>query len=236
MNNQNDWEIFIYTYTNAEVISYKRLTVPKDYTLKNGIHITLRLEEEKDYREVELLTREAFWKPERFEKLGGIGADEHFLAHTLRTAPEFVPELDFIAECDGQIIGNVIYSMAYVLMPDGERHAVLNFGPLSVLPEYQKQGVGSALMRHTLKTAARLGYGAVLFFGHPAYYPRFGFKEAKEFGITTAWGANYPAFMAMELIYGDLDGFIGSFHESPLYDVDSEKARVYDRKIQWEEK
>jgi len=48
-----------------------------------------------------------------------------------------------------------------------------------------KQGIGSALMRHSLKTAAKLGYGSVIFYGHASYYPRFGFKEAKEFGITT---------------------------------------------------
>ncbi|MCT4564016.1 MAG: N-acetyltransferase [Maledivibacter sp.] len=121
-----------------------------------------------------------------------------------------------------------MYSKAYVLLPDGSRHDVLNFGPLSVLPEYQKQDVGSALMRHSLKVAARLGYGAVVFFGHPSYYPRFGFKEAEEFNITTSNGDNYPAFMAMELIYGDLEGITGTFHESPLYDVNPDKAKKYD--------
>lgn len=192
------------------------------------MEIILRLEEERDWREVELLTRDAFWREERIKELG-VGCDEHYLAHTLRTAAEFVPELNFVAEVNGRLVGNVMYSKAYVRLPDGTHHEVLNFGPLSVLPEYQKQGVGSALMRHTLKTAARMGYGAVIFFGHPTYYPRFGFKEAKEFGITTYKGANYPAFMAMELIYGDLDGITGTFHESPIFAVDSEKARIYDK-------
>lgn len=192
-----------------------------------NMDIILRLEKEDDWREVEVLTREAFWRKERIEKIG-IGCDEHYLVHTLRTAPEFVPELDFVAEVNGRLVGNVIYSKAYVLLPDGSRHNVLNFGPLSVLPKFQKQGVGSALMRHSLKVAARLGYGAVIFFGHPSYYPRFGFKEAKEFNITTSNGKNYPAFMAMELIYGDLEGVSGTFHESPLYDVNSHKAKEYD--------
>ena len=191
------------------------------------MEIVLRLEREDDWREVELLTREAFWRKERIEKIG-VGCDEHYLAHTLRTAPEFVPELDFVAEVDGRLVGNVMYSMAYVLLPDGTRHDVLNLGPLSILPEFQKQGVGSALMRHSLKTAARLGYGAVIFFGHPSYYPRFGFKEAKEFNITTCNGNNFPAFMAMELIYGDLNGIKGTYHESPLYNVNSDKAKEYD--------
>lgn len=200
------------------------------YKTKDVVYmeIALRPEKEYDWREVELLIRQAFWRTERIEKIG-IGCDEHYLAHTLRTAPEFVPELDFVAEIDGRLAGNVMYSRAYVLLPDGTRHDVLTFGPLSVLPEFQKQGVGSVLMRHTLKTAARLGCGSVIFFGHPTYYPRFGFKEAKEFGITTCEGNNFPAFMAMELIYGDLDGVMGAFHESPLYEVDEYKAREYDR-------
>lgn len=191
------------------------------------MEIILRLEKEDDWREVELLTREAFWKSERIEKIS-VGCDEHYLAHTLRTAPEFIPELDFVAEVDNRLVGNVMYSRAYVLLPNGTHHDVINFGPLSVLPEFQKQGVGSALMRHSLKVAARLGYGAVMFFGHPSYYPRFGFKEAKEFNITTCNGDNYPAFMAMELIYGNLDGITGKFYESPLYNVNPEKAKEYD--------
>jgi len=191
------------------------------------MELILRLEEAKDWPEVESLTREAFWKSEEIAKLG-VGCVEHYLAHLLRTSPDFVPELDYIAECNGKIIGNVMYSKAYVLMPNGARHDVLTFGPLSVLPEHQRQGVGRALMRHTLKAAARLGYGAVIFYGHPTYYPRFGFREAKEFGITTAGGENFPAFMAMELIYGDLDGVTGSFHESPVFDVDPNEARKYD--------
>lgn len=230
MIKQNNWLIFIdeYSKTGKRQYSVSELTELKEITFTNGMPIILRLERKEDYHEVEVLTRQAFWKEEHV-KTCGIGANEHYLTHILRTSTEYIPELDFVAEYNGKIVGNVIYSIAYILRPDGSRHAVLTFGPLAVLPEYQKQGVGSALMRHTLKTAARLGYGAVLVFGHPTYYPRFGFREAKEFGITTSWGENFPAFMAMELIYGDLDGVTGSFYESPLFDVDNQKAIEYDR-------
>lgn len=198
-----------------------------EYALKDGKQITLRLEREEDYHEVEVLTRAAFlnWRGVDFDY-------ENYLAHTLRGAPEFLPELDFVAVHDGRLIGNVMYSKAHVLYPDGTQYPVINFGPLSVLPEFQKLGVGSALMRHSLKAAARMGHNAVIFFGHPEYYPRFGFKEAKEFGITTARGENYPAFMAMELLYGAFDGVTGSFHDSPLFYFDREKAKEYDKKFQ----
>ncbi len=231
MNNIIIWNDFIKEYTDKakQKNSISNLTKPKNVTLHNGNNITLRLEAEKDYREVELLTREAFWSQDNMEKLGDIGADEHYLVHLLRGSPEFVPELDFVAECCGKIIGNVMYSLAYVLTKEGVIHPVLTFGPLSVLPDYKKQGVGSAIMRHTLKIAARLGYGSVLLFGHPEYYPRFGFRKAKEFGITTAAGESNPAFMAMELLYGDLEGITGSFHISPVFTIDAQRAREYDR-------
>lgn len=138
-------------------------------------HVTIRLEEEKDYREVELLIREAFWREDRISKIG-IGCDEHYLAHTSQASKECIPELDFVAEIDGRLVGNVMCSKAHVKLPDGARHNVLNFGPLSVLPELKRHGIGSVLVRHSLKTAAKVGYGSVIFFEHAAYYPRFGFK------------------------------------------------------------
>ena len=69
--------------------------------------IIIRLETEKDFREVEALTREAFWnvyKP---------GADEHYFVHTMRSHPDFIPALAFVAEKGGKIIGNIMYTKAY---------------------------------------------------------------------------------------------------------------------------
>ncbi len=136
--------------------------------------------------------------------------------------------MNFVAEFSGKLIGNIMYSVAYVLSPNGERHEVLTFGPLTVLPQWQRRGVGITLMRHTLKLAAKMGFGAVIIFGHPTYYPRIGFKEAKEFGITTSWGENFPAFMALELMFGGLDGITGAMYYTPCMDVDAAKAREFD--------
>lgn len=191
--------------------------------------ISIRLEEEKDYRIVEELTREAFWKNERIEKIG-VGCTEHYMVHALRKKGG-IKELDFVAEINGKVVGHVIYSKAYILQPNSKKKDVINFGPLSVLPAYQKQGVGSALMYYSIECAKKLGYGAILFFGHPTYYPRFGFVEAKEFGITTARGDNYPAFMAMELKKGYLKGISGKYIEAPIYneDLTKEQAKEYDK-------
>jgi len=201
----------------------------RELKLKN---IKIRLEEREDWSEVELLTRKAFWRDDRIEKIG-IGATEHYMVHMMR-GNEGIKELTFVAEIEGKIVGHIIYSNdSYVLQADGSKKKVLNFGPISVLPEYQKHGIGSALMNHSIMSAKDLGYGAILFFGHSIYYPRFGFKEAKEFGITTEWGNNFPAFMAMELQEGYLKGISGKFIESPIYNEDITKvaAKEYDKRL-----
>lgn len=199
------------------------------------MQITVRPEEPRDYRRVEELTRAAFSDPARIER-SQIGCPlEHYMVHALRER-DGVPELSYVAEADGVLAGHVIYSHAWVEQPDGTRVAVLNFGPLSVLPEYQRQGVGTALMRATIQRAKELGHGAILFFGRPEYYPRFGFVEAAEFGITDCNGENYSAFMAMELKPGYLEQVTGAFRESPVYndDLNREAAREFDRRFRGE--
>lgn len=187
-----------------------------------ALTITLRREEPADHRAVELLTREAFWGTE------GPGCNEHLLLHRLRNASAFVPELDWVAEADGVVVGHVVYSRARVVGPE-RTWDVLTFGPLSVLPEHQSTGVGSALMRHTLAEAARLGHRIVVVYGHPDYYPRFGFRRGADVGITAPGGATFDALMAIELVEGGLDGVRGEFHEDPVFhDLDEADVAAFD--------
>ena len=142
------------------------------------MEITLRPEEERDYRLVEHITREAFWnvyKP---------GCDEHFILHNLRGAPSFIRELDYVAEADGEVAGNIVYSRGTVADAAGTAHEVIGFGPVSVLPALQGRGIGARLIRHTLGLAREAGHRGVIIFGNPAYYHRFGFENAARFGIT----------------------------------------------------
>jgi len=191
--------------------------------------LIIRLEEPKDYRTVEELTRAAFNNPGRIER-SQIGCPmEHHIVHSLRKK-DGIMELNFVAEMDRKIVGHIIYSNAYILQPNNSRVDVLNFGPISVLPELQKMGIGSALMKHSIQEAKKLGYGAILFFGHPEYYPRFGFVEAKNYGITDCDGENYPGFMAMELIEGYLKSVSGKFIEADIYndDLNREDGKEFD--------
>jgi predicted N-acetyltransferase YhbS len=194
------------------------------------VEIKVRLEEEKDYRRVEEITRAAFSYPGRIEK-GGIGCPyEHWMVHALREK-DGIKELSLVAEMNGTVIGHIIYSDARIETEDGRNVHVLNFGPVSVQPEYQRQEVGKALMMISMAKAKELGYGAICFFGRPEYYPQFGFIEAKEFGITDLNGANYPAFMAMELKPGYLKNTHGKYYESTIYDDNRNKDAVkeYDK-------
>ncbi len=179
------------------------------------------METAADYRAVEELTREAFWG------FTSPTCDEHYLVNTLRKSAAFVPELDFVVEVDGKLVGNVMYSKAKIVSEDGTENEVLTFGPLSVLPQYWCKGVGSALMRHSIAEAKRLGYRGIVFFGHPDYYPRFGFRNAKAFGITTHNGDNFDAFMAMPLYDGAFDNVCGKFYEDPLFNVNEEEAEAF---------
>jgi predicted N-acetyltransferase YhbS len=132
------------------------------------------------------------------------GGDEALLVCKLRGCATFVPELDYVAELEGTVVGNIMYTRNKVIGENGE-WSLLTLGPVSVLPKYQRDGVGSALIRKTLDLTRELGYRAVLIFGHQDYYSRFGFKPASEYGITTAEGKNFPAFMALPL-YGVCPG------------------------------
>lgn len=196
---------------------------------KTPKYLHLRLETPSDHYAVEAITREAFWD---FWEPGRTICDEHLLVHRLRSASSFVPELDYIAELDGKLAGHIIYSKSKVVDDAGNEHEALTFGPLTVAPEVQNRGVGQALMRRTFAEAKRLGYRAVMIFGHPDYYPRAGFRRAAEFGITTADGQNFDPFMALPLYDGALDGIHGRLILDPVYEgLTQEDVLEFDKRF-----
>lgn len=202
------------------------------------MNIHVRREQEQDHHIVEAVTRAAFAYPERIER-GRIGCPyEHWMVHELRRR-DGIPDLSLVAEIvesrtqDSQsssferIVGHIICSKAEVRTADGGVIPVLNFGPLSVLPAYQRKGIGKALIKNMIHKATELGYGAILFFGRPEYYPQFGFKEASTWQITDSNGYAYPAFMGMELIPGYLScAKGGKYYESDIYDDELNRDKV----------
>jgi len=193
------------------------------------MQLTFRLETPADYHAVEEITREAFWQ---FWGDDRKICDEHLLVNKLRSVDAFVPELDYIAELNGKIVGHIIYSKSRIESDDGKKHEMLTFGPLTVLPDYQNKGIGKALMQITFAEAKRLGYRAVVIFGNPDYYPRVGFKRAAEYGITTPDGSTFDALMVYTLYDGTLDGTHGKYYIDPIYDQLTEKeAFEFDKRF-----
>jgi predicted N-acetyltransferase YhbS/uncharacterized protein YdhG (YjbR/CyaY superfamily) len=179
------------------------------------LNSTLRRERKRDWHTVEQITYRAFLDfPVDLPDNG----TEAALVRRMRSVPAFVRELDFVAEEDERIIGNIMYTKSRIVS-DKDEWETLTFGPVSVLPKYQKQGVGSALIRHTLKLAQDMGFRAVLIYGHESYYPRFSFKPASEYDITTAKGESFPAFMALPLYDGALSGVSGRLICDPVYEA-----------------
>jgi predicted N-acetyltransferase YhbS len=186
-------------------------------------NVSLRLEEPQDYFEVENLVREAFWN--KYQP----GCSEHYLLHLLRDSAGYFPEMHFLAVADGRIIGNIVYSRARVVGDDGKEWPMLTFGPVSVLPEYQRQGIGSTLIHHTVSLAQQKGEKAIILFGDPAYYSRFGFKPSSAYDITLPDGSSIDAFQTLELRPGSLDGFTGKYFEDETFSqLDPDKVDAFD--------
>jgi len=109
-------------------------------------------------------------------------------------------------------------------------------GPFAVLPSYQKQGIGSLLMNHSIEKARQLGYKGIIIFGNPDYYHRFGFVNAKEYNIKTSWGDDFDAFMALELYNGSLRGISGEFNEDEVFKIENEELEDFEKQFPYKEK
>lgn len=192
--------------------------------------IEIRREQPEDYRETENVTREAFWNHY------SPGCCEHYLLHIMRDDPAFVPELDFVAVSNGKIVGNVVSVRGSIKGDDGTGYEVLTLGPISVLPDYQNEGIGGKLLSHTREAARALGFRAILLTGDPAYYSRHGFRPAEELGIRTADDRYMAALQVCELFEGALENARGRYFESEIYEVDESAAAEFDQEFPAKEK
>ena len=186
---------------------------------------TIRPEEKKDYREVENLVRESFWNVYR------PGCSEHYVIHVLRDDPAFVPELDFVMEQDGKLIGQNMFMKTVIEADDGRRIDVLTMGPIGITPELKRQGYGKAILDYSLEKAAGLGFGAVLFEGNIEFYGKSGFDYASRFGIRyhdLPEGADSSFFLFIELIPGYLDDVTGVYLTPQGYYVKDEEVEAFD--------
>ena len=194
---------------------------------------TIRLEKPEDYRETENLTREAFWNVYR------PGCLEHYVLHSFRNKGDFVPELDFVMEKDGRIIGQVMYVRAKIDADDGREIPIMTFGPIGIAPEFKRQGYGKALLDFSMKKAKELGAGALCIEGNIDFYGKSGFVVASTKGIhyhAEPRESDVPYFLLKELDPGCLDGVTGIYHTPEGYYVDEGEAEKFDETFPKKEK
>lgn len=166
-------------------------------------NLIIRKEILSDYDRVIELTAKAF------ETMPFSDGNEDKLVENLHKANTFIPELSLVAELDRQLVGHILFT-PMVIDNGQQQFQSLVLGPVSVLPEFQKQGIGGQLMLAGHQKAKELGFQSVILIGHPEYYPRFGYKPASRWGIKTLIPLpSDDVFMAVELTEGALTGVSG---------------------------
>ena len=165
--------------------------------------IHIRNEQPADYRQVEEITRKAFWN------LYIPGASEHYLVHTMRDHEDYIPELSFVIEDDGAIIGSIHFTHAQVITPSGDQIPVIHMGPVCITPERHRQGFGRCLITHAIESAKALGHRAIMLGGFSYHYHPYGFIGTKKYHIAMTDGKFYTGIMALPLYDGTLDGVTG---------------------------
>jgi len=165
--------------------------------------VTIRKENSFDHNWVIELTEKAF------ETLEISDHNEGKLVNKLRKAPTFIEELSLVAEINGQVVGHILFTP--ITIDNGQQQfQSLVLAPVSVLPEFQKQGIGGQLICAGHEKAKELGFHSSILLGHPDYYPRFGYNPASTWGIKTHIPLpSDDVFMAVELTKGALSKVSG---------------------------
>ena len=189
--------------------------------------MTIRLEKPQDWREVENLTREAFWNVYR------PGCIEHYVLNQYRNNPAFIPELDFVMEDQqkGKIIGHVMFSKAEIILTDGTSFPSWTFGPISIHPDYKRKGYGLKLLNYALEKAREMGIGLLSMEGNIEFYKHAGFDLASKLKIhyhDEPADAEVPYFLAQELIPGYWNGREGTYCPPKGYFVADENPEAFE--------
>ncbi|MCI9126397.1 MAG: N-acetyltransferase [Eubacterium sp.] len=148
----------------------------------------IRKEVLKDYERIFSVVKAAFDSAEHSD------GNEHNLVSALRKGEAFIPDLSLVAEMDGKIVGHIMFTRAKI----GD-DIVLALALLSVLPEYQRKGIGMSLIKEGHRIAEKLGYEYSIVLGSEKYYPRAGYVPADSLGIKPPFDVLSENFMACKI-------------------------------------
>jgi len=172
--------------------------------------LIIRQEKEEDYPEIFNLIEEAFREMEMAD------GDEHYLVDRLRKTEAYIPELSLVADLNGKLVGHILFTKIWI--QDGEqKHPSLILAPVSVLPEYQRMGIGGELIQEGHRIAVEFGYQSVLVIGHEDYYPRFNYRIASNYGLKAPFEVPDQNCMVCELVEGGLEEISGVVEISELF-------------------
>lgn len=194
------------------------------------MNVNIRLETEDDYSRVEELTREAFWN------LYAPGCDEHYLCHILRDHKDFITELDYVAEVDGSIIGSIMYSKSFLINEDLKKVPIVSFGPLCVHHEYQRKGIGSALIEKTKCLVEKMEIPAIIIYGDPHNYCKHGFKNGIDYNVSNMDGEYPLGLLVLELKPRFFGRTKWKARQSDVFKYNQEDAIEYDKKFKKKDK
>lgn len=194
------------------------------------MNITIRKTDKSEYYSTEFLTREIFWN------LFTPGCTDHFIIHNLRKSKDYIPPLDLVVIYNNKIVGHIISSKAKIVDNQHNEHEVLCVGPFAISPEMQNKGIGTQLLKHSISVAKELAYKGMILFGNPNYYHRFGFDDARQYGITTKDGQNFPQFMALELQKNGLGEIKGKFFDDEAFQVEEDEFVEFEKMFPEKEK
>lgn len=156
------------------------------------MQIKIRQERKEDHSDVFELISKAFEREELSDHR------EQFLVERLRKSKVFIPELSLVAETNGRLAGHILLSKVQI-KNESESFESLALAPVSVLPEFQKMGIGGKLIEEAHSVAIKLGFGSVILLGHADYYPKFGYQKAEEFGVKLPFDVPSENCLAIEL-------------------------------------
>ena len=196
-------------------------------------NLNIRNEKKEDYRAVENLIRESFWNVYR------PGCLEHYVIHKLRDDVDFIPELSFVMELDGRLIGQNMFMKANIKADDGRDVPIMTMGPICIAPEFKGKGYGKILLDYSLERAREYGCQALCFEGNINFYGKSGFTFASNFGIRYHGlpdGEDASFFLCKELEEGYLDGVTGEYATLKGYFVDENEAEEFDKNFPPKEK
>lgn len=194
------------------------------------MNINIRLETKDDYKKVEELTREAFWN------LYMPGCDEHYLCHIMRDHNDFIKELDYIVEIDGKVIASIMYTKSYLFSDDNIKVEIVSFGPLCVHPDYQRKGIGTALIVKTINLVEKLNIPAIVIYGDPHNYCKHGFKNGLDYQVSNLDGEYPLGLLVLELQPGFFGQNKWKISQSDVFKYDHEEALEFDKKFKEKEK